>query len=460
MAVLSLPRGNGKSTLCGYILARCMTPGDPLFESGKEYLLVAGSLLQARHVFNALVEMLENIKDYRILQSTAALKITHKSTRTRLQALSSNAKTAMGIGLSNPVVVADEPGSWETGKGYLMHQALTTSIGKPGSITRIIYIGTMAPAQRGWWVDLVNSQTTSKRYVMKYAGSLESWEDKQELKKELKRCNPLMFEFEESRQQLLSEMRDAFKYPSQKATFLSYRLNIPSQELTETLLSPEDWHAVVKRPPLGPEGTPVVGVDLGGSRAWSAAVAIYENGFIEAVALTAGVPSIEKQEERDRIERGTYKGLADKCLLLVDSGRKVPRLNKLVDWITKLNPSVVVCDRFRQSQMSDAAPNLNFVYRTQMWSESTDDINCLRKLAADGPLNISESADLITESMAVTSVKVDDKGNARITKENKFNQQRDDVSVALTLAAGEFERRRRAPRKPQTFFLKANASFA
>ena len=459
VSVLSIPRGNGKSTLCGHILARCLTPRDPLHESGKEYLLVAGSLLQARHVFNAILDMLEDIDDYRILQSTAQLKITHKATRTRLQALSSNAKTAMGIGLQNPVVVADEPGSWETGKGYLMYQALTTSIGKPDSVTRLIFIGTLAPSMRGWWVDLVNSETTDKRFVMKYQGNLESWESKKQLTKELRRVNPLMWKFKESRQQLLAERDDAFKYPSQKATFNSYRLNIPSQELSETLLSPEDWRAVVSRTPRDPAGIPVVGVDLGGARAWSAAVAIFENGFIEAVALTGGIPSIDKQEARDRIERGTYQSLVDKGLLLVDDGRKVPRLKQLVEHITNWNPSIVVCDRFRQAQMEDEAPNLKFLFRRQMWDESTDDINSLRKLAADGPLNIGDSSDLIMESMSVSTVKLDDKGNSRITKEGKFNHARDDVAVAFTLAAGEFERRRRAPKKAKSFFLKSNASF-
>ena len=51
-AALSISRGNGKSTLAAYILRRCLTPGDPLFRPGAEYLLLSGSLDQARQVFN------------------------------------------------------------------------------------------------------------------------------------------------------------------------------------------------------------------------------------------------------------------------------------------------------------------------------------------------------------------------------------------------------------------------
>ena len=47
-AALSIPRGNGKSYLAAYILQRCLTPEDDLFEAGAEYLLGAASLEQAR----------------------------------------------------------------------------------------------------------------------------------------------------------------------------------------------------------------------------------------------------------------------------------------------------------------------------------------------------------------------------------------------------------------------------
>ena len=58
-AVLSLPRGNGKSCLGGEILARCLSPGDPMHESGKEYILVASSLEQARIVYSFVRAELE-----------------------------------------------------------------------------------------------------------------------------------------------------------------------------------------------------------------------------------------------------------------------------------------------------------------------------------------------------------------------------------------------------------------
>ena len=46
MAALSIPRGNGKSTLAGRILERCMTPGGPFSHQERE-LCPAGGLARA-----------------------------------------------------------------------------------------------------------------------------------------------------------------------------------------------------------------------------------------------------------------------------------------------------------------------------------------------------------------------------------------------------------------------------
>ena len=48
IAALSVPRGNGKSWLCGGLVARALTPGDALFEPGVENILVSSSTNQAR----------------------------------------------------------------------------------------------------------------------------------------------------------------------------------------------------------------------------------------------------------------------------------------------------------------------------------------------------------------------------------------------------------------------------
>ena len=137
-AVMSLPRGNGKSFLGGDILADCLTPGNPMHQAGKEYLLLAASLEQARITYGFIRDKLEATGEYRWLDSATRVGITHKSTNTRLRVLSSKAKSAFGI-VGCPVLIGDEPGAWETIGGTLMSDAIFTAMGKPGSALRAIF---------------------------------------------------------------------------------------------------------------------------------------------------------------------------------------------------------------------------------------------------------------------------------------------------------------------------------
>ena len=183
-AALSLAsRGNGKSHLAAHLLHRALSPNDPLFIPGAEYLLLSGSLEQARQVFNPLVADLDE-SEYRIQTSTTRLGVHHKKTGTTLRVVSSKAKTAFGLGANNPIVVCDEPGVWETVQGAMMADALDTALGKPDAIMRIIYIGTLAPAQSGWWHELVHDGSHDSTYVMALQAAPEKWA----VTSEIRRC--------------------------------------------------------------------------------------------------------------------------------------------------------------------------------------------------------------------------------------------------------------------------------
>ena len=118
------------------VLGRCLTPGDALNVPGAEYILCAASLEQARIVFRFIRAELEPCGEYRFLDSTTKVQITHKLSNTRLRIMASNGKTAMGI-TGCPLLVADEPGAWEATGGQLMSDAIETALGKPGSAMRV-----------------------------------------------------------------------------------------------------------------------------------------------------------------------------------------------------------------------------------------------------------------------------------------------------------------------------------
>ena len=442
IAVLSTPRGNGKSFLAAHLVTRALTPGDALFQAGKEIVQCAGSVEQARMVYGFVRAALEPTGEYRFIDSITRLGITHRASNTKLRIISSNGKTAMGL-VNVGIAVADEPGSWELAGGLLMWDALTGALGKPGSPLKIIVIGTLAPSATGaghWFWDLVHDGTKGSTYVKAIQGELEGWDTWGIIR----RANPLTVISADFRAQLLEE-RDAARLDSRlKARFLSYRLNIPSADTSEVLLTVDDWKAVERRPVPDAEGRPVVGVDLAAGRAWSAAVAIFPSGRTEAIAVAPGIPDLEAQEKRDRIEPGTYRKLYDMGQLAIAEGLQVQPPGQLWASIRARwgKPRVIICDRFRLPELQDVVKNgARIEPRVTRWSEAAYDIRALRRQAKDGNLSVDrDSRLLLTTSLRRAMVVNDDAGSTRLAKRGTHNTARDDIAAALVLAAGAVER--------------------
>ena len=443
-ACLSLPRGNGKSALAGHLVTRILTPTDKLFRSGTESVLCAASIEQARIVFRFARQDLDTPdSEYRFLDSHNRIGILHVTTRTRLRVIGSNGKTAMGL-VNTPWAICDEPGSWEANGGQLLNDAIETAKGKPGSPLRVIYIGTLAPAMSGWWHDLVNGGSQGSAHIQLLRGDPDRWDQWNEIR----RCNPLVAISPEFRKKLLQERGEARADTRLKARFLSYRLNVPSGDESTMLLTVDDWERVCARPVPSRVSRPIVGVDLGAGRAWSAAVAAWRSGRVECMAVAPGIPNIEAQEKRDRVPSGTYRKLIDSGSLRVSHGLRVPPPSMLIDAIRQAwgMPEVIVCDRFRLGELQDVAGGIAISPRVTRWSEAAEDIRAVRKMAADGPLFCPESSRaLLTASLAGAMVQNDDAGNCRLVKKGFNNTARDDVAQALTLACGALARAMKRP---------------
>ena len=437
-SILSIPRGNGKSWLAAHILTRCLTPGDDLHVPGAEYLLCAASLEQARLSYLFSRADLEPTGEYRFLDSVTRIGITHKATNTRLRVMSSKAKSAFGI-VHCPLLVGDEPGCWETSNGTLMADAIQTAQGKPGSAMKVVFIGTLAPSSSGWWHDLVNGGSGGATYVQKLIGDPSRWDRWSEIK----RCNPLVTVSDEFKAKLIDERDKARKDGRLKARFLSYRLNFPSGDESTMLLTVDDYEVMVARPVPPREGLPIVSLDLGSGRAWSAAVALYRNGRVECRALAPGIPSLTDQETRDNVHRGAYSRLSDEGVLIQAAGLRVPPTKMLMQLIKKTwgRPAGLICDRFRLDELRDAGVPCSVTARVTRWSEASYDIRALRSNTVDGPFSVAEcSRSLLAASLSVAMVKNDDAGSFRLMKRGHNNKARDDVAAAFVLAAGAYER--------------------
>ena len=438
-AALSLPRGNGKSWLAGWLVARVLTPSDKLFRAGTESVLCAASIEQARIVFRFAREILELSGEYRFLDSHTRIGIVHKATNTRLRVIGSNGRTAMGL-VGCPWAICDEPGAWEVNGGTLLHDAIETAKGKPGSPLKAIYIGTLAPARDGWWHQLIESGSHGSTYVQALQGNPERWDQWPEIR----RCNPLTAISTDFRRKLLEERDAARRDTRLKARFLSYRLNIPTADESTRLLTVDDWREVVGREVPERAGAPIVGIDLGAGRAWSAAVALWSSGRTEALALAPGIPDLDAQERRDHVSRGTYRRLAERGALRVVEGLRVQPPIELYRSVVEAwgLPRRILCDRFRLPELRDVVdPDVPLYPRISRWSEASADIRAVRRLAADGPLSCPEpSRALLAASLSVALVRNDDQGSVRMVKRGTNNTGRDDVAAALILACGSLGR--------------------
>ena len=441
ISAMSCPRGSAKSWCVGHLAALGLRPGSPLFQPGIETLVVSASLEQSRIILGFVREALYDVfDDYRWLDSGQRLAVTHKATGTKLRVLSSSGKRAMGLSQFH-TIYADEPGSYEVRGGALMFDALRQSLGKrPGQ--RLVMIGTRAPAEDGsWWPALLDGgfQGPGTHVTVLTAPDSEPWD----AWSTIRRINPLVMHNEALRKTILRERDDARRDGSQRPAFEAYRLNRQVEVYKDMLILADAWKRVEARPVPEQEGRPLVGLDLGAERSWSAAWCIWPNGRSECYAVCPGIPDLAERERQDAMPRGLYRKLHDDGVLIVDEGLRVSRPATLINHLVQIGiiPNTIYCDRFALGTLKDAvAGRWPIVPRVARWSEATEDISGFRKLVAEGPLSVAEECRALARvGLSQAVVHSDDQGSVRLAK-RRHGRSRDDVAAAGVLAAGALAR--------------------
>lgn len=445
LAALSVPRGSAKTWLAGNLAALAVTPDSPLFEPGREVLGVSASLEQSRVMLQFCREALADREgDYRWLDSGQRLAVTHKASGAKLRILSSSGKRAMGLA-NFGTIFADEPGSWEARGGTLLWDALRTSLGKQGG-QRLVLIGTRAPAPAdSWWPTLLETGSGVGTHIEVRSAPEDSPWDAWDT---IRAVNPMVMLNSNLRKTILRERDEARRNDALRPAFEAYRLNRQVDVRTEVLIAADAWRRVEARQVPDREGRPIVGVDVGAERSWSAAWCLWQNGRVEAYALCPGVPDLAEREKQDAMPRGLYQRLAADGVLLVDEGRRMARIEVLIERLfgAGIRPATIYCDRFLIGQLTDAVKGRSpIVPRRTRWSESTEDIAAFRRMALDGPLAVQPCClGLIRVGLAAAAVRSDDQGGVRVVKRQTL-RSRDDVAVAGVLAAGGWSRALQRP---------------
>ena len=236
------------------------------------------------------------------MDSATRVAITRKDCRTRLKAVGSNPKTSLGL-VGVPLAILDEPAALHTVGGTALWDAVRTAQGKPNSPLKAILTGTLSPADPGsWWPVLVENGTAGSTWVGLLQGRADRWSHW----REILRVNPLARDFPETAA-VLREERDAAMADSRLAgAFKSFRLNLPAGDESRQCCWTWRTGSAPRRGRFpSARGRPIVGIDLGAGRAWSAAVAIWRSGRVEALAVRArNSESLEAQETERSRNRG------------------------------------------------------------------------------------------------------------------------------------------------------------
>ena len=245
------------------------------------------------------------------------------------------------------------------------------------------------------------------------------------------------------KQTLEREHRAALASDRAARTFKQFRLNIPGDPVdSQPLITTAEWERVCARAVPACEGKPIVGVDLGGNRSWSAAASIWPSGRIESWALAPGVPTLAEQEHADHVADDSYLELARSGGLTVDGTRAVPDVATLLSRVWAWEPAAIVCDPYRSAELHQAvAGRVRVIERARGGGESTSNVQSLRSLLLDTEAGATEpSRALLAAAWAQTNLVIDNAGLTRVTKLDQ-RRSRDDAAAALLLAAGERSRR-------------------
>ena len=258
----------------------------------------------------------------------------------------------------------------------------------------------------------------------------------------IKACNPLTAVNPQLRRTLIRERDEARHDDRLRARFLSLRLNVPSRTDDRELIPPHQWEAVLDRPVPPREGQPVLGVDVGAARSWSACALMWRNGRTEVYASIPGIPDIDVQERSLGLGRGVLTSLVDSGVVVVAEGKRVADVGVLLDRLPDVDVQGVVADRFLSGALADALADRRYPpaeWRTGQWSMATEDLAALRRFVLDGPMSVAhECRALATLGMIEAEIERDTSGNARLHKRDL--RKRDDVAAALLLAGGAVRR--------------------
>ena len=446
IACLSVGRGNAKTAIsAGIALSSLLGIGDP--QPRRLIVIAARTRDQARIAFDFVVSFIEakgdELGDEIHIRRAPRLEIEYSGDGGGhiLRCISADSKSALGT--SPTFCLMDERGHWPADRGDDLENALLSGLGKRGG--RALLISTSAPDDNHAFSVWLDNPDAPGVYVQEHraapglpADDLPSLID----------ANPgAVAGIGSSIEWLQAEARRAIARGG--ATLNAFRLynrnERVSGESRDLLLTADEWMTCETSELPEHTGQCIVGIDLGGSAAMSAAAYYWpETGRLEALATFPSVPDLSARGANDGVS-GRYVEMRERGELSTLGDRTVP----IAPWLSKVMAQVqgehigaLIADRYKQAELGEAIDKAGIrcpvIWRGTGWKDGGEDCERFRRAAYDGGVRSKPSL-LMRSAFSEAVVLKDPAGNLKLAKARA--KGRIDAVQASVIAVAEGARR-------------------
>ena len=388
------------------------------------------------------MELLAEDGEFRIRDQQNLADIQHKVSKARLRVVGSDNKRAHGMRFN--LAICDEPSQWGP-SGERLAAAIRTALGKRRG-ARALFIGTRPASDAHFFARLLAESDPSVYAQVHAAGQddppfhVRTW----------RKANPALDAGMPALAVLQAEGRLAKRDPAELATFRALRLNQGVSETNQSvLIDALVWQACETDCLPRREGPCALGIDLGGTAAFSAAAAYWPRvGRLEGFVACGTVPPLSQRALTDGVS-GTYEAMERAGELVAMGGRIVPVPDFLAEAVRRYGrPQAIAADRWRAGELADGVNSAGLrlpepTWRGQGWRDGAQDVRAFRGAVLEGrvvaPISLAMRA-AFAEARTVS----DSAGNLKLAKGSESQRRqrgRDDLAAAIVLAVAEGMRR-------------------
>ena len=447
-STLSTARKSGKSTLLAALI--CYHLDRHGLRAGWRGLAVSLGGPQAEQLWSDTNELMLASGLYSILDEDTGLQsikgIRMPPGRFRVQSqsvefrlMTSNPKTS-GVGASADLILLDEIGAYPDNARSLIRNMETSTSARGGRTIAISVegIGNTFMSERERRAKADPARYHYRQYSAPKGCALDdedAW----------RAANPSLGTVK-SIEYMRAEAFKALMNPADQASFRNLELNQRVSETNDTLCTPDDWTRLETATLPDRRGPLLVGIDLGGARAFSAAVAVWpETGRVEGLQAIGGIPSLIDRGRSDGVDN-RYQRMCDEGTLVVIPDMELVEHDAFIELVESRfgTPDLAVADEYRRAEFGAALRARGAHWNVQLrrmgaGKSGGEDLRALQRAIVRQEISVWGPSVAWTSAIAETAVRYHPTTRLPSIKPRR-QTARIDLIAAATLALGAMSR--------------------